>query len=346
MKDQKIKLWMGIGVATILSSSGAMAGEGGESGHDEMMKSSHYDGGEGGEHHGGEAGEEKSRHHDEGGEGGEGGENHADEGGEGGENHGGEGGEHHGGEGGEMGEAFLYFPTDNGGGEGGEGGESGSQQASAVRSDGVYIAMIEMMQGHMMAARDLIRSGDVADGRPHLTHPWVEIYPALEDGLRARGQSDLAKSLKALSETAGRTNQWSDVEADFEKAWRATERAMAAASGDDAQAPATVARVVLSLTKQAVLEYDGAIDDGAFVAIHEYQDGRGFVLAAEEYLTRHKARLQASNKEAWRHAMTAFDELKQVWPAFAAPETPVVAVPNAYAAQARLELALSPYLYQ
>jgi hypothetical protein len=245
-----------------------------------------------------------------------------------------------------MGEAFLYFPTDNGGGEGGEGGESGSQQASAVRSDGVYIAMIEMMQGHMMAARDLIRSGDVADGRPHLTHPWVEIYPALEDGLRARGQSELGKALETLSATAGRTNQWSDVEADFEKAWRATEKAMAAASGDDAQAPATVARVVLSLTKQAVLEYDGSVEDGAFVAIHEYQDGRGFVLAAEEYLARHKARLQASNKEAWRHAMTAFDELKQVWPAFDAPEKPVVAVPNAYAAQARLELALSPYLYQ
>jgi len=329
MKDQKLKLWMGVGVATLLASSGAWADEGGESGHEEMVKAGDH-GGEGGEHHGGEGGE--SSH------GGEGGENH---GGEGGENHGGEGGEggeHHGGE---MGQAFSYFAA---GGEGGEGGEGGSSSAPAL-SDGAQIAMIHMMQGHLMAARELIKAGEVAEGRPHLTHPWIEVYPMAERDLKAHDQGELGKHLKTLAEQAGGVEKWSDVSADFNAAWKSLDGAVSAISGDQPESPATVAKVMLSLTKQAVLEYDEALEEGRFVAVHEYQDGRGFVLAAREYLEGNKAGLMKQNKEAWRDANKVLDELQKAWPTAVPPGEPVVKPADLYAAQAKLELALAPYLY-
>jgi len=306
MKDQKLKLWMGIGVATVLAGSGAWAGEGGESGDEEMVKAADH-GGEGGETHGGE----------------------------GGENHGGEGGESHGGE---MGDAFSYFAA---GGEGGEGGAA----VSPVASDGALLAMIYMMRGHLMAARELIKAGKVADGRPHLTHPWIEVYPMAERGLEAHGQDQLGERLKTLAEEAGKAGKWSDVSADFNAAWKSLEQAVAAVSGDQPESPARVAKVMLSLTKQAVLEYEEALEDGHFVAVHEYQDGRGFVLAAREYLERNKAGMMKQNKEAWRDANKALDELQKAWPTAMPPASPAVKVADLYASQARLELALAPYLY-
>lgn len=101
----------------------------------------------------------------------------------------------------------------------------------------------------------------------------------------------------------------------------------------------------MSLTKQAVLEYDEALDGEQFVAVHEYQDGRGFVLSARDYLDRHKAVLKKQNKEAWRDVGKALDELQKAWPTAVPPEQPVIPVADLYSAQARLELALAPYLY-
>ena len=338
MINQKLKLWTGIGVATLLASSVAIADQHGDQHHDEIMTSGSH-GGEGGEHHGGEGGE---HHESEKGatQGGEKGEHH---GGKGEESPGGERGEDHGGEGGEQhgdgaGEAFSYFSA---GGEGGEGGEGGGS-VSAVESDGAYVAMLQMMQGHLMAARELIKSGDVAEGRPHLTHPWVEVYPMADEGLESRGQKALGNHLRVLAERAGEVQKWGDISQDFQAAWVDIEKAVKGVKG---QSAASVSKVVLALTKQAVLEYDEALDEGRFVAEHEYQDGRGFVLAARDYLESQQATLKKKNKEAWRDAVKALEKMQKAWPTAVPPEQPVIPVPNLYAAQARLELALAPYLY-
>ena len=213
---------------------------------------------------------------------------------------------------------------------------------SAVKSDGAYVAMLQMMQGHLMAARELIKSGDVAEGRPHLTHPWVEVYPMADAGLESRGQEELGNHLKVLAEKAGQVENWGDISQDFQAAWVDIEKAAKAVEG---QSPSSVSKVVLSLTKQAVLEYDEALEDGRFVAEHEYQDGRGFVLAARDYLQDHQGMLKKQNKEAWREAGKVLDELQKAWPTAVPPEQPAIPVANLYAAQARLELALAPYLY-
>ena len=94
-----------------------------------------------------------------------------------------------------------------------------------------------------------------------------------------------------------------------------------------------------------MLEYDEALENERFVADHEYQDGRGFVMAARAYLDSQQAMLKQKNKEAWRDAGEALDELQKAWPTAVPPEQPVISVANLYAAQARLELALAPYLY-
>ena len=145
-----------------------------------------------------------------------------------------------------------------------------------------------------------------------------------------------------LAEKAGQVENWGDISQDFQAAWVDIEKAAKAVEG---QSPSSVSKVVLSLTKQAVLEYDEALEDGRFVAEHEYQDGRGFVLAARDYLQDHQGMLKKQNKEAWREAGKVLDELQKAWPTAVPPEQPAIPVANLYAAQARLELALAPYLY-
>ncbi|MEE3170495.1 MAG: hypothetical protein VX324_10285 [Pseudomonadota bacterium] len=204
------------------------------------------------------------------------------------------------------------------------------------------MAMLHMMQGHLMAARELIKAGNVAEGRPHLTHPWAEVYPMADAGLESRGQNTLGKHLKALAENAGKVEKWGDTSKTFQAAWVDIEKAIKSVDG---QSAASVSRVVLSLTKQAVLEYDEALEDGRFVAEHEYQDGRGFVLTAQDYLKNNQGMLKKQNKEAWRDAEKALSELQKAWPTALPPKQPAMSVANLYSAQARLELALAPYLY-
>lgn len=165
-----------------------------------------------------------------------------------------------------------------------------------------------------------------------------------EPGLEHRGQNALGGHLKVLAEKSGGIQDWSDINQQFQAAWIAIEKAVSNAD-EQGLSSATVSKVVLSLTKQAVLEYDEALDEGQFVAVHEYQDGRGFVRAAREYLDGQQALLKRDNKEAWRMASEALDDLQKAWPTAVPPEQPVVPVSNLYAAQARLELALSPYLF-
>jgi len=199
-----------------------------------------------------------------------------------------------------------------------------------------------MMQGHLIAARELIKAGEVAEGRPHLTHPWVEVYPMADAGLENRGQDQLGNHLKVLAEKAGQVEKWGDISQEFQAAWVDIEKAVNAVEG---QSASSVSKVILSLTKQAVLEYDEALEDGQFVAEHEYQDGRGFVLAAQDYMKAHQAMLKKQNKEAWREAGKVLDELQKAWPTAVPPAQPVIPIANVYSAQARLELALAPYLY-
>jgi hypothetical protein len=202
--------------------------------------------------------------------------------------------------------------------------------------------MLQMMQGHLMAARELIQAGDVAEGRPHLTHPWVEVYPMVKAGLAHRDQKALGEQLHTLAEKAGQVDSWDEISADFQAAWVGIEQAVNTTEGLSAS---SVSKVILSLTKQAVLEYDEALDGDQFVAEHEYQDGRGFVAAARDYLAEHEAHLVKQNKEAWRDTGKALNELAKAWPTPVPPQKPVVSTSNLYAAQARLELALAPYLY-
>lgn len=161
-------------------------------------------------------------------------------------------------------------------------------------------------------------------------------------GLESRGQDQLGKHLKTLAERAGEVEKWGDISKAYQAAWVDLEKA---ANAVEDQGAASVSKVVLALTKQAVLEYDEALEEGRFVAEHEYQDGRGFVMAARDYLESQQGMLKKQNKEAWREAGKALDELQQAWPTALPPKQPVVTVANLYSAQARLELALAPYLY-
>ncbi|WP_165819286.1 hypothetical protein [Tamilnaduibacter salinus] len=184
----------------------------------------------------------------------------------------------------------------------------------------------------------------VPAGRPHLTHPWIELNDAVEAGAEARGQDALSGKLKALAEETDSVTNWAGVKAEYQAAWSAIDQAADAVPADVRSEPATIARVVLVLTKQAALEYDEAIDGQRFVADHEYQDGRGFVLAARDYLKEQSASLKKVDADAYRDVMQSLESLSAAWPSAIPPKTPALQPGDVYANQSRLELSLSDFL--
>ncbi|KXS39892.1 MAG: hypothetical protein AWU55_267 [Halomonadaceae bacterium T82-2] len=364
MMEQRLKLWVGIGMTTFLGAGGQAAlahssdpaadeshkaemavesggerhhgGEGDESRHGGEGSESHH-GGEGGEsHHGGEGGES-----DHGGEGGESG-----HGGKGGEaHHGGEGGESgHGGEGGEggsVGFVFSHFPVAVS--EGGEGGEGGDQPApSALTSPGIYYTELALMEGHLASAEALYRSGHGDQGAAHLTHPLIEQYPKLESALEAHGEeAPLESALEALSDKAGQTADWEQLAPAVAKARQAIDAAQADVAAETRQSPRFIGDVTLALLKQAAAEYEEAVKDGRFANAAEYQDGRGFVQVATQLWQAGADTLGGADGKVYTKGQAELEELSRIWPEAVPPAEPVKAPGEVYAEVARFELATS-----
>ena len=226
------------------------------------------------------------------------------------------------------------------GGEGGEGGEGGSAGAFGGAPPNVaYAVRLALIRGHLAIGRELLEAGAASEALPHFLHPTEEIYPDLAAGLRERRAPEFGKELEALAkavrEGADRRQiaQRRDV---VEHALGAAMRRLPADTGDSAGFISQVAVLVL---RQAAAEYEEAVEDGRIANAVEYQDGRGFLRAAEGLLRGHDSALRAKDFRAWREVDDALTRLALAWPTPRAPERAILSPGEVSGLVSRIELA-------
>jgi len=193
-------------------------------------------------------------------------------------------------------------------GEGGESeGEGAANDGDPATDDAEYIYQLGLVQGHLIAFRELYALGETDMAATHAKHPESELYAALAPAFAARSKPGFADELDALV-AAGEED--GDMDAAYADAIAAIE----------AHIPdADVKNYLLAAAKMAETaaeEFDiGVEDDGAISNAHEYQDAFGFLVSARNIVSMAQADTVDESEavgvaqEQIEIALGAFDEL-------------------------------------
>ncbi|WP_280545999.1 hypothetical protein [Halomonas sp. 11-S5] len=200
-----------------------------------------------------------------------------------------------------------------------------------------------MMKGHLAVARELYQEGAQTASQPHFGHPLQEHYEPLEPAFETRGVASFEDTLQALVDQAREGGEWGAQADAFMAAIEAIDAAMQDVDGELREDVAFQSRVQLTLLRQAMHEYEEAVDEGQFVNVLEYQDGRGFMLTAKALLEQQAELFKASDEATYEELMAAYDEAMQAWPSALAPETPVMSYGELSSSTFKLESLLGRY---
>ncbi|ATJ82553.1 hypothetical protein ACFPTY_06150 [Halomonas beimenensis] len=197
-----------------------------------------------------------------------------------------------------------------------------------------------MMKGHLAVARELYQAGEQTAAQPHFGHPLHEHYEPLESAFEARGVEHFEGTLEALVEEVREGGEWGDHADAYAAAVGAIDAAMQDVDGELREDVTFQSRVQLALLRQAMHEYEEAVDDGQFVNVLEYQDSRGFVLTAKALL---EVQSELYDDEAYGELLAAYEDALAAWPSAVAPEAPVMTPGELSAAMFKLEAELGEY---
>lgn len=227
------------------------------------------------------------------------------------------------------------------GGEGGEGGEGGAGALAGLSPDAAYAARLELIRGHVLVGRELLGAGARADALPHFLHPAEEVYGDLEPELRARRVAPFRRELDALAGAVRAGAGAEEVGKRQAAVSSALDRAAAALPAGTRSDPGFVAGVAAAVLRSAAEEYAEAVEGDRIANPVEYQDGRGFLRAAEGLLRSHERALRAKDAGAWEALAGAVAQLGRVWPAARPPDGPALPPGEVSALVSRVELAAS-----
>lgn len=212
-------------------------------------------------------------------------------------------------------------PTSQGGsGEGGEGGEGGEVSGEDPIS---YAAVLGLMKGHLLVARELMELKDYPAAEKHIGHPVEELYGDLEPALSQYGAPGFKQQLNTLLDLIQSAPTLPQTEAAFSAAEEGIDRALAALPQAKRSDPTFVVAVIRQLLESASSEYAASITEGRFAETIEYQDSRGFVRYADQLRQGIAPALQASDPALSRRLSGAMAALLPVWPTTMPPEQPI-----------------------
>ncbi|MDW7746667.1 hypothetical protein [Halomonas sp.] len=197
-----------------------------------------------------------------------------------------------------------------------------------------------MMKGHLAVARELYQAGEQTAAQPHFGHPLHEHYEPLEPAFENRGVANFEGTLEALVEQVREGGDWGGHADAYSAAISTIDAAMQDVDGELREDVAFQSRVQLSLLRQAMHEYEEAVDDGQFVNVLEYQDSRGFVLTAKSLF---EMQSDLYDDESYNELLAAYEDALKAWPSAEAPEKPVMTLGELSAAMFKLESELGEY---
>jgi len=225
-------------------------------------------------------------------------------------------------------------------GEGGEAGEAG-EAGDAFQSGDEQIALrgrLMLVRGHVRVGTELVAQNRLDEAMPHFHHPIEEIYPELKGPLTKAGVTGFKASLENGSRAVMAKAPKAKIDAAVAGIDKAVAGAVARIPARTRAAPSFIYGVIAGVMETAAGEYGEAVKDGKFVAVVEYQDGRGFILEARDYFEKNKAILAAKDAEATQRLADLFAQLTPVWPQAMPPATPVMSPGEVQALASRVEL--------
>ena len=148
-----------------------------------------------------------------------------------------------------------------------------------------YIADLGLMQGHLIAAEELLNGGSPAQAQHHLYHPLEELYDLVEPTLKEQGinTENFRKSLDELYDKA-RFEPYSQAREDkFSDAVANIRAAIEDFFKKNPQSPEFAEKVFDIILETSAEEYGAGIGRNCkIIAPIEYQDSYGFVKYVEE----------------------------------------------------------------
>lgn len=163
--------------------------------------------------------------------------------------------------------------------EGGESGEAGLT-ADATPAAAV-LAEVMIVEGHMLAARDLYEKGQKDLAVELARHPQEEgTLDTLGKEMTAKNAADMAAVVTAFTETMAKGAAQNEVDQSL-TALTQTFGAIAATPAPDARARFDAVTLLL---KAAAGEYEGSLKDGAVDDVMAWHEARSFVTLARETL--------------------------------------------------------------
>lgn len=202
--------------------------------------------------------------------------------------------------------------------------ETASETAAGptVSQDADYMAVLGLMKGHLLVAKELIDKGDYEGAEPHIGHPVEELYSNIEADLEARGVPEFRSQLNALHELVMATPTDAKTASAYDTAMASIDGAIAAIPSQTS--PEFVKAVLSDILATAEQEYEGSIANGQFAEVIEYQDSRGFVLYANDFYAQAMPTLAKADATGSQTIADNLAALKAAWPEVTPPPAPVM----------------------
>ncbi len=224
-------------------------------------------------------------------------------------------------------------------GAGPEGEGAATAGAGLITDDTAYLTQLGLIRGHLAVGYALYRRDLPLLSETHMKHPREEIYASVVPAFDARGCDGFASDLTSLTEAVTARVAHEEVAAVYEGLTANIARCEQAAGTND---PAVLAKVIENLLRNAGVEYQVGIVDGAINNLHEYQDAWGFTQVADSW-----ARSRAFTDSASAAAVAAqlqdiIAGLEGLWPSLN-PERGVDGdAAQIFGAAARVQIAALP----
>ncbi|HBY92973.1 MAG TPA: hypothetical protein DEP84_03255 [Chloroflexi bacterium] len=189
-----------------------------------------------------------------------------------------------------------------------------------AEEDVSHAIALSQMRGHLSVSLPLWEAGNYELAAAHASHPLAELFPIVEDELKAvNADAALRSALDAYLKLAGADGDAAKVKTAHQAVLGAVDAAEQALVGlwvNDARFQGEVIRGLLEGVEE---EYAEAVTDGKIGELVEYQDALGFLTAARQHYEAIEAEVKAEHPKEHEEIEEQFIKLEAALPGVTPP---------------------------
>ena len=183
---------------------------------------------------------------------------------------------------------------------------------------------LSLMQGHLIAGKQLLDQGTPDQAEPHLGHPINELYAEVETQLKAHNAPDMKDALITLYDASQYAPAGSEVADSYELSIKQINQAIATLPEEKRLSPAFVLKAINEILTVADIEYKAGIAKGKIVEPIEYQDSMGFAIISQQMYDQIVERLSQLSPETASAIESSLAKLRTAWPSVNSPDSAIL----------------------